>query len=425
MERRTGMVVIALVVLAALLVALIVWLTPWTVLPTPAGGRTPPDPARDFTPAELARAKAYVHAILPGTIGSLLVGLVVAGVLGLTGLGTRLVGWAGGLAGGGWWAQVLLGSVALALVARLCTLPFSAYAFVVRRRYGLSTQDWSSYAVDLLKGLAIDTVMTTVALVVFYAVARAAPKTWWVWVSGLAVIATIAVTFLWPVLIEPVFNRFTSMPDGPLRTSLLVMAERDGVPVSDVLVADASRRTTALNAYVSGFGPTRRIVVYDTLLTSAPDREVELVVAHELGHASNNDVLTFTAVGAVGAATGVCALFLVTSWAPLLRRAGVSAISDPRSMALVILLVTAGGLVATPLMSVVSRRIEARADVHALELTGDPATFRAMQVRIARTNLADPDPNPVLYAVFATHPSTAERIALARDWAKLHGVAVP
>ena len=139
------------------------------------------------------------------------------------------------------------------------------------------------------------------------------------------------------------WHSFTPMADGPLRTSLMRLAERDGVPVRDVLVADASRRTTALNAYVSGLGPTRRIVVYDTLLREAPPEQVEAVVAHELGHAKRNDVLTGTLIGALGAAAGVCALYLIGSWGGLLRRAGVDSIVDPRALALVTALFAIAG----------------------------------------------------------------------------------
>ena len=137
----------------------------------------------------------------------------------------------------------------------------------------------------------------------------------------------------------------------------------------DVLVADASRRTTALNAYVSGLGPTRRIVVYDTLLADAPPGEVEAVVAHELGHARDNDVLTGTALGALGAAAAVCAVFLLGSWTGLLRRAGVDSIGDPRAVGLLLALAAVAGLVGAPLQNAVSRLIEARADAHALAVT--------------------------------------------------------
>jgi STE24 endopeptidase len=195
--------------------------------------------------------------------------------------------------------------------------------------------------------------------------------------------------------------------------------------VEDVLVADASRRTNTLNAYVSGYGATRRIVVYDTLLDNATDEEVELVVAHELGHADDGDVLHGTLVGALGLAAGVCLLYLVLSAAPVLRRAGVSALGDPRSLALVLLAVTLVSTLSGPLQMLVSRRLEARADVHALDLTQDPATFAAMQRRLALTNLSDLDPPPVLFGLFSSHPTAPQRIALARSWARLHDVPEP
>ena len=196
------------------------------------------------------------------------------------------------------------------------------------------------------------------------------------------------------------------------------MADRDHVPVRDVLVADASRRTRAVNAYVSGFGPTRRIVVYDTMLTEATPDEVVSVVAHELGHAKDNDVLIGTVIGALGTAAAVIVLFLLGSWEWLLRLAGVGSIGEPRALGLLIALSTVAGLAAGPAQSFVTRRIEARADAHALALTGDPATFEAMQRRLGTVNLSDPDPPAWEHNLFASHPSTVERMAAARAYAR-------
>ena len=272
---------------------------------------------------------------------------------------------------------------------------------------------------DLLKAYAIGAVLGTIALVGFYGIARLAPRWWWAWVALGAAALTVLLTFVFPVLVEPVFNKFTPMEPGPLRQDLVAMAQRDGVPVKDVLVADASRRTTALNAYVSGLGPTRRIVVYDTLLRDAPPAEVEAVVAHELGHAKDNDVLTGTLLGALGSAAAVIAVYLLGSWTGLLRRAGVDSVTDPRSIALLLAVAALAGLVATPVQNLVSRRVEARADHHALLLTGDAATAEAMEQRLAVTNLADVDPNRFEYWMFATHPSTVERMAAARYFGRL------
>jgi STE24 endopeptidase len=297
-------------------------------------------------------------------------------------------------------------------------LPFAAWRQVVMRRFGLSTQTWGGWGVDLLKAYAIGAVLGALVLGGFYTVTHFAPTWWWAWAAAGAAGLTVLLTFVFPVLVEPVFNKFTPLEDGPLRTNLIAMAARDGVPVRDVLVADASRRTRAVNAYVSGLGPTRRIVVYDTLLKEAPQTEVESVVAHELGHARDGDVVTGTLIGALGAAAAMCGLYLLGSWAGLLRRAGVDSLAEPAAVALLLAVATVAGLLSGPVQNLVSRRIEARADAHALALTGDPDTFAAMQARLSKVNLGDPDPNPVEFTLFASHPSTVQRMAAARAWAR-------
>jgi STE24 endopeptidase len=229
-----------------------------------------------------------------------------------------------------------------------------------------------------------------------------------------AAAVVVLLSFVFPVLVEPVFNRFTPMPAGGLRDELMALAARDGLPVRDVLVADASRRTRAVNAYVSGLGPTRRIVVYDTLLAQVPPEQVISVVAHELAHAKHRDVTTGTMLGALGAATAVVTIALLDGWQPLLRAAGVESVTEPAAVALLLAVVTVVGMAAGPAQAWFSRRIETRADAHALALTGDADAFAAMQARLAAINLSDPDPPRVEHLLFASHPSTVQRIAAAR-----------
>ena len=402
--------------LAALLLAVlaVVLLTvPFPVLP---GAHPHVDVARDFTPDQLSRERSFHAAVHLSAYASLVVSLVVAGLLGLTRLGSRLVG---GMPGG-WVVKAVLGTVVLLGLRRLATLALDARTEVVLRRYGLSTQDWNGWISDQLRAFAIAAVVTSMVVVVLLALARRLPGSWWA--AGAVVTALLvgAGSYLYPVVVEPAFNSFTSLPAGPLRTDLLALARRDGVPVKDVLVADASRRTTALNAYVSGFGSTRRIVVYDTLVRSASPREVELVVAHELGHAKQQDVLHGTVIGALGGAAGICALFLLLSWAPLLRRVGASSSGDPRVLGLVLLLGAAAPVLVSPLTNLVSRHIESRADVHSLELTQDVPTFITSEQRLAAANLSNLSPGPLTYGLFYTHPTSPERIATAREWERLH-----
>ena len=403
------MVAVLVVLLGALGLAL--WLTvPWTVLP---GAHPVVDVARDFSPAQIAREVAYHRAVRPPAYAALFVSLLLAGVLGLTSLGARLVG---GVRAG-WVVQTVAGLLLLMLLGRLVALPFAARAEVIQRRYGLSRQSWASWSVDQAKGLLISWLLTTLVVLLVLGLVRLAPRTWWAWAAGVTAALVIGGSFAYPVLIEPVFNTFTPLEAGPLRTELLALADRDQVPVKDVLVADASRRTSSLNAYVSGFGSTRRIVLYDTLISTSTPREVELIVAHELGHAKRQDVLRGTLLGALGSAAGICILALLLSWTPLLRRVGATGPGDPRALALVLFVVAAGTFLLSPATNLISRRIEARADLHSLQLTCDSPTYIASFHRLAITNLSDLEPNPVLYALFSTHPSAPQRIALARAYA--------
>ncbi len=408
----------ALLALAAVLAVAVVLTWPGPVLP---GATDEVEVLRDFTAGQLAREDAFHAALRPWSYTSLALGLLVAGLLGLTPAGARLVALVARPLGGGWAWQVLLGTLAIAVVGRLATLPLDVRAELVLREYGLSAQTWGSWALDAVKGTLVGTGLTALGLGVVVGLARRSARRWWAWAAGSTAALVVAGAFAYPLLVEPVFNRFTPLEPGPLRTELLALAERDGVPVQDVLVADASRRTTALNAYVSGFGPSRRIVVYDTLLAGADREEVVSVVAHELGHAEERDVLVGTLLSALGSAAAVCLLALLLSCAPLLRRAGVDGPGDARVVALLAFLVAAANLLAAPTFNAYSRQVEARADVHALDLARDPAVFRAGQVRLATRNLSDLDPPRLHHLWFASHPTAPQRLLLAREWERLRG----
>lgn len=365
----------------------------------------------DFTPEQVARGRALRRQVLPLSLGSSAVSLALLLTLGLTSAGAGLVG----AFGHAWALRVVGGAVTLVLLGELAGLPFAARGRVVRARFGLVTQGWGGWAVDQVRGLLVSLPLALGALFAVYGLAGVT-RWWWAWAALGAAALTVLLSFLAPLLFEPLFNRFTPMEPGPLREALLALAARDGVAVRDVLVADASRRTTALNAYVSGIGSTRRIVVYDTLLTTAEPSEVELVVAHELGHVVHRDVARGTAVGAVGAAAGVCVLAAVVSWGVLLDAAGVGRFADPRSAWLLGAVGAVGGVVAGPLGAAVSRRVERRADRHALDLTSAPGEFIAMQRRLALANVADPAPPRWAHVLLGSHPTSAERIRAARTW---------
>lgn len=408
----------AAVVLACALVVAIVVVTPWTPLPAPPGGRTAVDPARDFTTAQINRVGEFSGLTAPWSRTSVFVGIGVAGLLGLTPVGARIVRFMARPFGGGWPWQVASGAALFSAIGLVVALPFAV------PDQGAPTRTWAGWLVAAGKSFGVNALVTGLALLSFYGLVRLAPTTWWLWSALGAAGLVVGLSFAYPVLIEPIFTRFTPMPAGPLRDSLLDLAARDHVPVSDVLIAHTSAGTQSVNAYVSGFGETRHLVLFDTLPKRASADQVRLIVAHELGHVRNGDVLRGTLVGALAVALACCLGYLLLT-GRLTRWAGVAGIRDAGSVALVLFVVAGAVLVATPVRSLMSRRIEARADVHSLDLTRDPITFRYAQRSMSLSNMSNLRPNPVAYALFADHPTAPERIALARDWAKLHGMPVP
>ncbi|HYJ69995.1 MAG TPA: M48 family metallopeptidase [Nocardioidaceae bacterium] len=398
---------------AVALVITIAVTTPWDWLP--GGSLAPIDKSGGLSESALDRIDAYRGDIVPIGLASTAVSLVVAIGLGLTSWGARLVR---RLPGSRWWAlQTLLAVAALLTIGRIVTLPLAIWSQNVRRDFGLATNSWAAWAVDQVITLAVAIVLTALPIVVVLAMARRWRR-WWLPASLTAGGLVIIGSFGYPLVVEPLFNNFGEMQDGPLRASLVQMAEADGVDVNDVLVADASKRTSSLNAYVSGFGASKRIVVYDTLLSEASPAEVRLVVAHELGHAKHNDVLHGTIVGALGAVAGVTLLALLLTSRRLAERAGYRADRPGEAVAVpaILALVACGTFLASPVQNLISRAIEARADVHSLDLTHDPATFEATQRRLAQANLSPPWPSRPLYVWFSSHPSLAQRIALAQGW---------
>jgi STE24 endopeptidase len=248
----------------------------------------------------------------------------------------------------------------------------------------------------------------------FLALADAMPDAW-VWVAApLAAAVVFVLSFLAPVVFEPLFNRFRPLEDESLTESLRALSREAGVPVRDVLVADASRRTTKENAYVSGLGATRRVVVYDTLLSRGSPQEVRLVVAHELGHRRDGHVLKGTLTAALGAVVVAFLVFGLLRSHALLDAIGASGPGDPAVVPFVLLVAAAAGALSDPLGMAVSRRWERAADRTSIELTGDPTGFAEMERNLSIANLSELAPSRLAYALTFSHPAPAERIAAAR-----------
>jgi STE24 endopeptidase len=376
-------------------------------------GRLPADPRRFFSEQEISRANDYqcprYAAYALGTI----LGLAVLGALAFTSAGDLLLrpirSWPWPLAAG---AAVVLTTLAVAVVR----LPVSFWrGYLHERAWGFSTQSVAGWFGDWAKAFGVSVVISALVLTGLLALIRLFPRVWpaLATVAGAAVV--VLLTYLAPVIFEPLFNRFEPLEDRELASDLMGLADRAGVPVREVLVADASRRTNKENAYVSGFGTTRRLVVYDTLLRKADSDEIGLVVAHELGHRRHRHVEWGTAIGAAATAAGIVLLWVLLRSDAVLRATRSTAAADPRIVPFIIFAVAVLNLITLPPSNWLSRRFERSADSFALELTRDEDAYVRTERGLAIRNLADLEPGPLTYRLLFTHPAPAERIALAAE----------
>ena len=297
---------------------------------------------------------------------------------------------------------------ALSLLIAVAALPLGVILRARAIDVGLVTQPWTGYAYDLVRSWVIGAAFAALGAVAAVWLLRRAPRTWWLWGSAAVVAFGFATVALYPVVVDPLFNDFRRLPEGELRRDTLELARRADVQVGEVYVMDASRRTTAANAYVAGLGTTKRVVLYDNLLEGFPPDEVRLVVAHELGHQSYSDVPRGLAFLAVVTPFGLFAAhLLVRRVAP---RGGVGAL--PALGLAIVVLVPAIGWVSNQL----SREVEARADTFSLQLTDAPRAFVDFERRITLRNVGDPAPPGWRTFLLSTHPATVDRIGTAEAW---------
>jgi STE24 endopeptidase len=248
-------------------------------------------------------------------------------------------------------------------------------------------------------------------LQIVYWLLRAAPDLWWLYAGGVMLLLTVVFASLAPVLIMPLFFKFTPLEDDDLAQRLIALAERAGTQVRGVFRFDMSTRTKSANAALMGLGSTRRIALGDTLLDEFTADEIETVLAHELGHHVHRDIVLGIIINS--------ALTLLTFWvAALALRWGVgvfglAGIADPAGLPLLALVGGILGLIAMPLGNAYSRWRERMADRYALESTGKPDAFADAMTRLANQNLADADPERWVVILLYSHPPIRERVAAA------------
>lgn len=309
-------------------------------------------------------------------------------------------------------------SVALALV----TLPLGAVAHQRSRDVGLATQGWVDWLVDVGKSDAIGAVFAAAGAMLLLWLLRRFPQRWWIAGAGAVVALSVVFAYVSPVVLDPIFNDFKALPNGPLRSDVIKLSKEAGVDVGQVYRVDASRRTTAVNAYVNGIGHTKRVVLYDNLIDRFSRDQIDSIVAHELGHVRHRDVPRGLLWILIVAPAGVLLIQRLSErWAPADARLGegrgnANALAVPA----VLLALSLVGFVAQVAGNSLSRAVERSADAHALNLTQDPAAFIAVEQRLATDNVSEPDPPGWVQLLFGTHPTTKDRIGAALTWARQH-----
>lgn len=393
----------------------------WLLVPSdPTGGLElgTVDPTAGMSPEDLDRIDTFGAWMAPLEVMSAAVSLLTVLLIGLTGLGAELALRVGALVRLRP-LRVLLISAAVVLAGWVLALPFDVLHEVVRNRAGSISGGWPAWAGGQLTELARWWAVASVPGLIIWASMKVLPRVWWLVLSVAAGVLVLAGTLGFAQLSGPQADR-PSLADGPLRAHVLAMADELGVEIVDVQVEPETPTTTIYNAYVAGAGDDQAVVIYQTMLSRSTQGEVEFVVAHELGHVAADDATRRAVLTGVAVMAGVGLVGALLSSARVRRRAGLGAKKRPVATTVAVPLVvaaTAGAIaLATPVLDAADRAIEVEADVTALEVTDDPDAFVGVVRRSAVLSLQRPDP-PWVERLTSSHPSAAERVALAEAWA--------
>ncbi|PJJ52899.1 M48 family metallopeptidase [Hymenobacter chitinivorans] len=372
-----------------------------------------------LTTAQKASSDAYFEGGYWLQLGNLLYGLALAAVFLVLGLSRRMKAWTQRLPTKvlPTWAYIAL----YILLAHLLSYPLNIYDNYVREhQYGLSNQSFGQWLTDDLKSLALSVVVGSVAVLVLYVAIRRAGRRWWVWATALAAGFLVVAVFVSPVFISPLFNKYTPLPDGPVRRQILSMARANGVPADNVYLVDASRQSKRISANVSGLGSTIRVSLNDNLLNRCTPAEVQAVMGHELGHYVLNHIpkmlIFFVLIVGLGLA------FVDWAFHRLLGRYGtrwgISSIGDVGGLPLIAALFGVFTFLAQPGFNTIIRTQEQEADVFGLNAARQPDGFASTAMKLSEYRKISP--TPLEEVIFFDHPSGRTRVLTAMRWKAEH-----
>jgi STE24 endopeptidase len=372
-----------------------------------------------------SRAKEYARLRLRLSLSGM--GISTAGILVLlvSGLGNwlsdllRAPVWLRWQPVSGWYPlQILAYVLLIVLVYEAITAPLRYYGgYVLTHRYDLSTMSRGAWLKDHCKGLGLSVVLELVVIELVYVLLALQPESWWLWVALVLIVFSVVMTALAPVLILPLFYKFTPLPEGELTGRLLALAQRARTHVRGVFILHLSDKTTAANAALMGLGRTRRIVIGDTMLDRYTTDEIEVVLAHELGHHVHHDLQTLLCGQSLFLLAGLFLANLAFHWSVQVQHF-YPGLADSSTLPFFFALVSLCGLLVMPLSNGLSRAVEYQADEYALQATHKVEAFKSAMVRLTNQNLAEVEPAALIEWLFHSHPSLLKRLQHAETFAR-------
>jgi STE24 endopeptidase len=321
----------------------------------------------------------------------------------------------------GWYPlQILLYFLLAILVYQLITSPLGYYSgFVLPHRYGISTMSLKSWVKDLCKGLGLGLVLEVAAITLIYGLLAFQPLTWWLWVAIIMLFFSVIMANLAPILLFPLFYKFTPLPEGELTQRLLALTQRAHTKVRGIYSMQMSNKTTAANAALMGLGNTRRVVVGDTMIDRYTVDEIEVVLAHELGHHVHSDIWKLIISQSLLMLGGLYIANLILHG--VVAAGFYRSLTDAATLPFFFLLTGVFSLIVMPISNSYSRLIEYQADEYALQSTHKVESFKSAMTRLANQNLAEIEPSPVVEILFHSHPSISKRLKHAEEFAMRPG----
>ena len=324
------------------------------------------------------------------------------------------------------WLKPAIFAVPFILAGTVLSLPWALYTGYFREhQYGMSNQNLGQWFGEFGISLGVGLVINIILFVIIYAVIRGSPRRWWLWSSAAIGVLAAIMIMLAPIFIEPLFNKYTPMADGPIRSEILRIAHEQKIPANDVYVVDASRQTKRISANVAGLGPTVRIALNDNLLNRSNIQGIKAVMGHEMGHYKLNHIASLLFYVVLMAVVG---LFIMWWAAPrvLARHGakwGVKDVADPASAALLSIFLALLGVPAGILFNSVIRHHESQADAFGLEAAREPDGFAMTAMQLSEYRKIEPAAWEEM--LFYDHPSGRTRVRMAMDWKAAHLAELP